>query len=864
MTVQTLTPRQVIEFLDSPSLAEQWLKQLGIDNTRRAHANLVQIAEAGVTIDLLAKICERMMQELPSISDADMALHNLERFVMASRSPLSLASLFERDSEALPILLQLFSTSQHLSDVLISEPETFDLLRITEGGPVSREILVEELMSEVRVASSRKVGLSLLRRFKRRETARIMYGDIIRSQRLETVTRQISNLAEAICEVTLFLARRELCDRHGTPRDSDGNEAQFVVIALGKLGGQELNYSSDIDLTFLYQGEGRTDGPRSIGNREYFEKLARQFVQLLTESTDQGTCYRVDLRLRPEGTQGPLVNNVSAAQTYYEEKGRTWERQAFVKARPVAGKRKLGEAFLDDLQPWVFRRYLSRADITGIRALKRRIEQRTRNEGGDRSNVKSGHGGIRDIEFTIQFLQLLSGGDLPEIRTGNTLEAIACLEKAGCLTMQERTILEENYAFLRKVEHRLQILFDMQTHSLPSDTEELRKLSVRMGNDPTAIESELELFRSEFAERTTLNRKILDHLLHDAFSDDEAIDPEVDLVLDPDPDTDSIHDVLGKYGFADCGAAYRNLGRLAEETIPFLNTRRCRHFLAAIASRLLTAISRTPDPDATLLKLSDVSDSLGGKGILWELFSSSPASLDLYVRLCAGSPYLSTLLTTNPGMIDELMDSLVLDRLPNRQSIFRALKDRCRGAEDLEPILHSFKNSMHLRVGVRDILGKEDIQATTEALSDVAEACLQQVAQLEFDRLVQRFGIPTCDGAPRQDVEAPLDEGFITASPRSLPDGKRICDLVILGLGKLGGKEPNYHSDLDVIFLYEADGTTHADRQDVETTSNQHFFSELSQRIIRYATRMTSVWSALRDGPAAAAHRQEWRPGDLV
>jgi glutamate-ammonia-ligase adenylyltransferase len=173
------------------------------------------------------------------------------------------------------------------------------------------------------------------------------------------------------------------------------------------------------------------------------------------------------MRLRPEGERGPLVISLPAALSYYDNRGRTWERQAYIKARPVAGDLALGRELLDQLQPWIYRRYLSGADIAGIKALKRRIEQRTHREGGDARNVKTGHGGIRDVEFVIQFLQLLNGGDLPELCTGNTLEAIVKLEKVGCLSNPERTILEANYSFLRKIEHRLQIMFDLQTHLLP-------------------------------------------------------------------------------------------------------------------------------------------------------------------------------------------------------------------------------------------------------------------------------------------------------------------------------------------------------------------------------------------------------------
>ncbi len=283
-----------------------------------------------------------------------------------------------------------------------------------------------------------RVVTKILSGFRHREMLRIAYGDIVRSQNLETVTAQISYLADAIIEAAVQSAWRFQVAKRGCPRLPNGQPARFTVLAMGKLGGLELNYSSDIDLIFISDGDGKTDGSRSVTNGEFFDRLAKQMVKLLTEPTIFGTAYRVDLRLRPDGDQGPAVRDWESALRYYDVSGRTWERQAYVKARAVAGDHDLGEYFLTQLQPWIYRRYLTCADIAGIKALKRRIERRAYLEGGGERNVKTGEGGIRDIEFAIQFLQLLNGGDLPEIRTGNTLQAITRLEKVGCLTMQER------------------------------------------------------------------------------------------------------------------------------------------------------------------------------------------------------------------------------------------------------------------------------------------------------------------------------------------------------------------------------------------------------------------------------------------
>ncbi len=427
----------------------------------------------------------------------------------------------------------------------------------------------------------------------------------------------------------------------------------------------------------------------------------------------------------------------------------------------------------------------------------------------------------------MQFLQLLNGGDLPALREPNTLKAIQSLEHEKCLTMTERVELSTNYRFARRLEHYLQIMFDLKAHTLPSDRDELQRLALRIGYRDQPERAAFEQLRNEWTEKSTLNRQILNHLLSDAFEEEDAASPESDLLLDPEPDESTIFSVLEPFGFQDPKQAYRHLLELSRESISFLSTRRCRHFLAAIATRLLTAIGATPNPDSTLVNLAHVSDSLGGKAVLWELFSANKPSMELCIRLCACSPYLVSILTSNPGMIDELMDSLMLDCLPTYDELDDDLTELCRRAEDISPILHSFKNSMHLRVGVRDILGKEQISKTHATLSDIAEVCLKQVIESEYHRLVQRLGVPICS------------------------DGQRAGDaaeLVVLAVGKLGGREPNYHSDLDVIFLFDGEGVTRSllPARKFEPTTNRHFFNQLSQRIIHAVTK-TGVTGRLYD-----------------
>jgi glutamate-ammonia-ligase adenylyltransferase len=828
-----------------------------VRDAERGWRNLTHLAET-ISVNNLRDLCTPLSRALPRCPDPDMALNNLERFLANPTGANQFPTLLENRGRILEILVQLFSTSQLFSDLLVTNPDYIDMLRVPLRRSPSREELVAGLQAEIDSAHEDSGVLRAFRRFRQRQTLRIGTNDVIRERPLEEITRDVSRVADAALEVALATALRQIGNRFGQPFTNDGRPARCSVLAFGKLGGEELNYSSDIDLMFLYDEEGTTRGKRSAGidNAEFFARVVGEIVRLLSAHTDRGQAYRVDLRLRPEGHRGPLARSLASTLSYYDSLGRTWERQALIKVRPIAGDLELGNEFLRAIEPFVYRKYLSFAEINEIKVLKRRIEQNAARAGASATEVKTGHGGIRDIEFTIQFLQLLNGGDLSEVRQRNTLLAMQALEEVGCLTDQEYRVLDDAYRFLRKTEHRLQLLFDLQTHRLPEGEEELTKLARRMGygrrppkeNEdrkwrmedggprtekgmrrsdevPPAIlgpaSSNLEprlAFLRDYREKTEPTRRILDHLLHQTFEGEAGqAEPESDLVLDTNPDPETVRAVLGKYPFRDVQGAYHNLTLLAQESVPFLSTRRCRHFLASIAPALLRALAETPDPDMALVNLEKVTASLGGKGVLWELFSFNPPSLKLYVDLCAWSEFLSEILINNPGMIDELLDTLVLNQPRTAAELRSELADLCRGAADLEPILHSFQDKELLRIGVRDILGKDSIQETTAALSDLAETILVQIATLQYPPLEKRFGVPY------------LGDGGQTSRPSRF---------ALLALGKLGGRELNYHSDLDLVLVYEGDGRTGpppgATRFDrFELTDNFHFFTELAQRIIR-------------------------------
>jgi len=857
-----MDPKQLRQYFDDPESAAGWLTGLEIIDPKVAIKNLTSMAACDPALEAFAPFVDLLAPLIRFTADPDMVLNNLERFFNATRSPLTLISLFQRDRMALATLLEIFATSQYLSDILINDPEHFETVRQTEGKPLPFRYMLDDLVGEVDAMEKESLALRSLHRFKRRQLLRIAYSDITRRQPLEIVVQQLSYVADAMIEAALHAAGRKLFQKRGTPYAPDGTRAHFTILALGKLGGRELNYSSDIDLMFLYDTEGTTD-QNPITNSQYFAELGQEIVRFLTEPTELGVAYRVDMRLRPHGRHGSLAIGFEEALRYYDNRGRTWERQAFIKARPVAGNLDLGHAFLKRLEPWIYRRSLTQVDIAGIRSLKRKIERSAKDAGEELLNVKTGFGGLRDVEFMVQFLQLLHGGELPQLRNGNTLHAIEQLEKEGYLTLYERGLLFEAYRFLRKVEHRLQIMFDMQTHTMPESLDERRKLAMRMGLNDMPGKSALDCFEHDFRLMTDVNRKMLNHFL-DAFSDDGETAAEIDLLLDPEPEESRIKVVLEKYHFDDSVKAYRLLLDLADEKNPFFFARRCRHFLVAIAPELLKAVAQTPDPMQTLKTLTIVADALGEKGGLWELFSFNQPSLHLFVRLCALAPFLTDLLCRDPGMFDGLMDSLVADKLPSRHVLNEYVTRLVSKAERIEPILSGFKNDMMLIAGVRDVLGKSDVHDTTGILSDIAEFCIKQVVLVEYEKMLKQYGTPVIGPMGRGHVPINQEETTLITDLTMLPFVRKEtpnvptpCRFAIVALGKFGGREMNYYSDLDLLFLYEDEGVTAPVDVDaggnpqtrpvsMESVGNQVFFSILAQRIVKRINQF-GPWGKLYD-----------------
>jgi [glutamine synthetase] adenylyltransferase / [glutamine synthetase]-adenylyl-L-tyrosine phosphorylase len=800
----------LVNVLNQPHLAADHLTAWGLRDVEQARTVLLDLAESGLTLDLLADVCEQLADHLPRIPDPDAALAQFGRFCLAVRSPLALAALFERDRLAVPVLLQALSLGPHWSQLLRSDPEAFDLLRESQGELFKRDAIISEVQAEVAAFDDERSIIATLARIRQRHLLRVAYGYTVGAMTLAQSQAQLSDLGDALVAAALAAALERA--REVRPISHGLRQPLLVcVVAIGDLGAGQCSLSHDLELLVIYDVPA-PDAAALQAVQEHVDRAAKLLVRWLAQAGEGAS--QVRLLSLPDS---PLAASAHAAEDVvigFDSFGRTWHRQQLLKARPVAGDRDLGERVLARLEAWLFRRYLNRADETGIKALKRRILVSATLRQDDWQSPRWARGGIHDIEATVEWLQLLVGGDQPGARTTGTLAALQGLVESGTLAPDEHAELVASYVHFRKLELAGQILHAASDE--PSrDRCHLESMASSLDRPPDAT-----AFWQDLRQRQDRSWFIIRKLLTSAFAEEAPPAREVELLLDPAPLPHEVRAALAPFGFAQPEEALAALNGLASEQVPFLSTRRCRHLLAAILPRLLTAISTTPHPDATLGNLTRVSNSLGGKGVLWDLFRFSPPTLDLYVKLCAASPYLSGILTNNPGMIDELIDSLQLDRLPTRDELAATLGELCRGAADTLPILHDFKNAEHLRIGVRDILGKEEIDRTHAALADVAETCLAHILDRELAWLGGKFGVPTIGLGPF---------------------AGNACRVVGIALGKLGGREPNYHSELDLLLLYEAEGTTRGTRpsQRAEQTTNNHFFTQLAQRTSKHASELT-------------------------
>ncbi|MEM8886208.1 MAG: bifunctional [glutamate--ammonia ligase]-adenylyl-L-tyrosine phosphorylase/[glutamate--ammonia-ligase] adenylyltransferase, partial [Planctomycetota bacterium] len=493
--------------------------------------------------------------------------------------------------------VRLLDVSPGSVELLVRRPELVEELPRSRGA-YQRDRFEEALDEELARLPDLDARIAHLRRLRVEETLRIAWQDVVENADLTVITRRISELVEILLERVVRGVREELAARYGRPWH-EGEPVDVAVLAMGKLGGSELNYSSDIDLIFLYGKEGETDGgPRGerITNREFFHRLTKQVTREVDAMTPDGRMYRVDLRLRPEGATGSLVRTLASTLAYYRRLGETWERQAHLKARCIAGDRQLGDEFVRAMREWVYGRGLSFDEIAAIKRIKRRIEDRTEQRGEERHEVKLGYGGIRDVEFIIQFMQLLHGARIPDVRDANTLTALRRLEAHGLILPEERDVLDDAYRFLRMVEHRLMLVQGAQVHRLPDDEEGIARVAKRCGYESGAA------FMADYRKRAEAVRGIFNSLFHGLFEERDAEQvQETELILHFEDREAELVEVLGRHGFRQAEESAQVVPELAKESSVWLaGSPRTREFLADLFPRLLDAVGRTPDPDAAL------------------------------------------------------------------------------------------------------------------------------------------------------------------------------------------------------------------------------------------------------------------------
>ncbi len=559
-------------------------------------------------------IIEPLVALLQSSPDPEMALNNMERLASAVADRCEFYRDLNKHPSHCDLLTRLCGTSQSLSDTLVSNPQY--LAWLYDAGvlraPRGKKVLAQELAEDIKACATREDKTVALAKFKKKETLRIGSRDILGQTPLETTTEDISDLADVLVESALDLAWKDCASRHGCPMEETLQglkEARFAVIGMGKLGGRELNYSSDIDVMFVYSGEGpvhaddrtsktaRSTGKGAMTSHEYFNLLSEQIVQILTVSGGEGSVYRVDIRLRPEGETGPMSRSLESYETYYATWGEAWEKLALIKARTIAGDSGLGDEFIAMTRPFVYQKNPGPGAIEEIRKIKARIEARLAAEGTTLLEVKLGYGGIREIEFSIQMLQLLYGGQDKSLRGSNSLKTIDALEKAGRIELQDGKRLKDAYRFLRRVEHFIQIVHEFQIHQLPSEPVEMEKLARRVGYRDGRTSAAARL-AGDYKEWTEFVHAFHVRVFGPELSQGKA--SEVLEFLFEEETTVAAREYLAKAGFADPEKARSILGILAHgPSYMHLSNATVREFVH-LSGRLLELLKNSPDPDLAL------------------------------------------------------------------------------------------------------------------------------------------------------------------------------------------------------------------------------------------------------------------------
>ena len=785
--------------------AHRLLKEYGFQDCARSHRNLQNLAEESSLRQAFAEIIELVLRTFADSADPDAALNNFDRFAGEIPNRTWLYRLLHDAPFLLRILSVCFGSSTYLSDILARNPEYFNEL-IDAGvmnDPKNREIMYAELCQSVNLFRSLEQKLSVIRRYKRKESLRIGVRDLLKDASLETTTLELTHLAEATLQICYEIGVTELAPKFGLPFAEDTRTvSNFAIIGMGKFGGSELNFSSDIDVMFVYSDEGQTE--KGAENSEYFGKLCEFIIKAMSEVTASGYVFRVDVRLRPESSVGTIVRSIEGYEAYYEGWGEIWERQALIKARPVAGDIELGRQFIQTIRPFVYQRYLDGLSISEIKTdiwhTKARIERRiiAENENPN-THVKLGVGGIRDIEFVIQCLQLIYGGPTAALRNRNSLEALNLLREHGLLSREDWKTLSEAYRLLRTVEHRIQIEADQQRYSLPSKQEDLIKLARSTGYRDNGSKSALDAFHRDYKKHTCAVREVFDKIFATAEADEDI---DISLLLST-KDLGMIKRILEPFGFENPREAQRRIKLMAEGPEGSRFSPGVRTKLIEIAPTLLNCLRHTPDPDMALSHIEAFTSRVGARASYYTMFHQNSSILDLLARLCGTSLFLSELLIAHPESFDALTAPGVMEQPRTLAEKLDSTIQIITNAPEVHVVnvIRQFKNSEILRIGLRNILKRADLWTTTAELSDLAEAILKSIYPYLSGQFKQKYGVPlTRDGAE--------------------------ATFTIMGMGKFGGRELNFSSDLDVLMVFSGQG------ESTKGLSNADYFTRLGLELI--------------------------------
>jgi len=686
----------------------------------------------------------------------------------------------------------------HFADTLIARAARLShyVRRLIEAEPglslhagVERPFSADEMRAELRDAyGGDEEGLSrALRRLRKQVMLRLIARDLGGLAPLAEVLATTTALAEVAIIHALGQLDTALAARHGKPMGSaSGHAQQLYVLAMGKLGGGELNVSSDIDLVFAYPEEGETQGPRSISNHEYFTRLGRQLIVALSEITSEGYVFRVDMRLRPYGDSGPLVVSFDALENYFITQGREWERYAWIKARTVTGDR--ATELMDIVRPFVYRRHLDYNAIAALRDLHGQIRQEVeRRDIAD--NIKLGPGGIREIEFIAQVFQLVRGGRDPELRRQPTLAALPVLGERNLLPAAAVGELVDAYGFLRNLEHRLQYLDDQQTHVPPQSGADRALIAQAMGfGDYAALTAALETRRA----------RVRNHF-EEIFSESPGTGHALAHLWQESTDKDTSVSALAALGYREPKAIESRLRSLRLSS-------RYREMPAASQARLDRLVPITigvaaagNDPDTTLDRLLDLLESVSRRGSYLALLEEYPQALSSLAAMVEASQWVAQRLTQYPILLDELLDTRTLFAPPDWVTaacqLRMQMEDAAGDAEKQMDILRHFKHAHTMRLIAQDLSGQLPLETLSDHLSDLACVVLEEVLRVTW---------------------------------KLRPAHRETPRFAVIAYGKLGGKELGYASDLDLVFLY--------DDPAAEAAEN---YARYAQRINNWLTSIT-------------------------